>query len=213
MEQIITELSVQKKNPNRVNVFLDGEFAFGLSRIVAAWLEVGHKLKEEDIEILKEKDTLEIITQRILHFLSYRPRSEKEIRNFLSLKGYEESKIDIVIDRMKNSGMVDDLKFAEKWIENRSLNRPKGRRALTVELMQKGISREDIHESLALLKNEKELAVIAGKKYSNRLGINDKVEFRKKMGAFLLRRGFDYEITSEAVEEIWHELQASQNID
>ncbi len=60
MDQEITALKAQKKNPNRISVYLDGEYAFGLARIVAAWLRIGQLLSEEDIDRLKQQDTLEV---------------------------------------------------------------------------------------------------------------------------------------------------------
>ena len=213
MEQIITALSVQKKNPNRVNVYLDGEYAFGLSRIVAAWLKIGQKLNEKEIEKLKDKDALEIITQRVYHFQSYRLRTEKEISKFLISKGYENEKIKDVIQIMKEKGEIDDCQFVEKWIENRSLNKPRGKKAITVELIKKGINREQIVEGLSHLGNEDELAYNAGKKYANRLSLNDKKIFIKKLTAFLGRRGFEYETIRESVGKIWNELQTSRELE
>ena len=77
----ITALQVQKRNPNRVNVHLDGEYAFGLARIVAAWLKVGQTLEEEKISELQADDARERAMQQAMLFLSYRARSEKEIRD------------------------------------------------------------------------------------------------------------------------------------
>ena len=51
MDQKITALKAQKRNPNRINVYLDGIFAFGLARVVAAWLQVGQTLSDEKIEL------------------------------------------------------------------------------------------------------------------------------------------------------------------
>src|SRR5210317_1123984 len=68
----ITALTIQKRNPNRVNVHLDGEFAFGLARITAAWLRVGQELTPEKIALLKEEDAAEVALQRAFRFLSYR---------------------------------------------------------------------------------------------------------------------------------------------
>ena len=76
----ITAIVVQKRSPNRVNIYLDGEFAFGLARIVAAWLRTGQELSEEKIEQLQAEESRERAFQQALLFLSYRSRSEAEIR-------------------------------------------------------------------------------------------------------------------------------------
>ena len=89
----ITGLKVQKRNKDRVNVYLDGEYAFGISRIVAAWLRNGQELSEEKIAELKAQDNVEVALQRALNYLSYRPRSEQEVRQNLKKHKYHEGVI------------------------------------------------------------------------------------------------------------------------
>ena len=86
MAKKITALKLQKRNKDRVNVYLDDEFAFGLSRIVAAWLRTGQELTEEKIAELQAQDNVEVALQRALNFLSYRPRSEEEVRRNLTYR-------------------------------------------------------------------------------------------------------------------------------
>jgi regulatory protein len=76
----ITAIEPQQKNPQRVNVYLDGEFAFGLASIVAVWLKPGQELSEEKAAQLKADDEREVAYQKALHFISYRPRSSAEVR-------------------------------------------------------------------------------------------------------------------------------------
>ena len=90
MKHKITALKRQKRNPNRVNIYLDGKFAFGLSRIVAGWLEVGQELDDEKISSLQVEDELEVAYQRALKFISHRIRTENEIRRNLNKEpGFE----------------------------------------------------------------------------------------------------------------------------
>ncbi len=88
MTMKITAIEPQQRNPQRVNVYLDGAFAFGLTRITAAWLQVGQEISEEKIASLQAEDANEIAYQKALHFLSYRPRSSREIRKTCSGAGY-----------------------------------------------------------------------------------------------------------------------------
>ncbi len=83
MKHKITALTLQKRNHQRVSVFLDDEYAFGLARIVAAWLEVGQELSDEKIAQLRAEDEREVAYQRALRLIQYRPRSESEIRQLL----------------------------------------------------------------------------------------------------------------------------------
>jgi regulatory protein len=201
----VTRLEPQKKNPQRLNVYLDGEFAFGISRAAAPWLAVGEQLSQQKVEDLKNSDQAEIAYQRALHFLSYRSRSEQEIRQNLSKHKIPEEIINEVLDKLRQSSLVDDRAFARNWIENRSQFKPRGRRALSSELTRKGIAREIIDEELHDL-DESLLALQCARKKAGRYQQLDQENFLKKMTAYLNRRGFPYQTTRDAAMEIWQEL-------
>lgn len=210
MTKKITALKIQKKNKNRVSVYLDNEYAFGLTRIVAGWLQVGQELSEDKIKELKAKDSVEIALQKALNFLSYRPRSEKEVRQNLKIKhGIDEGIIDQIIERLDRGGLVDDSSFAELWVENRNEFRPRGNRALRMELRQKGISDEIIAESLKDL-DEEELALKAARKQARKYKQLEWAEFRKKLTGFLARRGFNYGTIAEVTPKVWDEISSQQ---
>jgi regulatory protein len=198
----ITALKRQKRNAQRISVYLDGEFAFGLSRFAAAWLEVGQELTPEKIRQLREADEREVAYQRALNYLSYRPRSEREVRQNLQKHDTPEAVIDETLDRLRRNGLVDDLQFAKDWVENRSTFRPRGRRALAAELRQKGIARETIETALQNL-DEDALAYQAAVKQARKYENLEWADFRRKMNAFLARRGFNYETAKSAVEHVW----------
>jgi regulatory protein len=198
----ITALKRQKRNAQRISVYLDGEFAFGLSRFAAAWLEVGQELTPEKIRQLRETDEREVSYQRALNYLSYRPRSEREVRQNLQKHDTPEAVIDETLDRLRRNGLVDDLQFAKDWVENRSTFRPRGRRALAAELRQKGIARETIEAALQNL-DEDALAYQAAVKQARKYENLEWADFRRKMNAFLARRGFNYETAKSAVEHVW----------
>jgi regulatory protein len=207
MGRKITALVVQKRNPQRINVFLDGEFAFGLSRFAAAWLQVGQELEPGKIEALLEADAQEVAYQRALHFVSYRPRSEAEIRQNLRQHEVLENVVVAVIERLRAAGLVDDLQFAQNWVENRTAFRPRGRRALAAELRQKGLPDPVIEQAIGEL-DEEMLAYEAAIKQSRKYQGLARPEFRQKMGAFLARRGFGYGAAAAAIERAWAEIQA-----
>ena len=96
----ITALAYQKRNKDRVNVHLDGKFAFGLAAIEAARLQVGQTLSDEEIIELRVRDDLERAYGRALDYLSYRPRSESEVRRNLREKDVEDRIVDVVIGRL-----------------------------------------------------------------------------------------------------------------
>ena len=206
MAKRITALKAQKHNPDRVSVFLDDEYAFGLYRVVAAWLEVGQELDEEKIRQLTQSEVSEKAYQRAVNLLSFRVRTETEIRRNLNKHDTPDSVIEDVIDRLRRNNLVNDLQFAKTWVDNRSEFRPRGRRALQSELRQKGVDQEIIEEALSGL-NEEALAYQAAKKNVRKYLRFEQPEFRKKLLGFLARRGFNYGIAAPVVEQVWAEEQ------
>jgi len=213
MAGTITALKIQKRNPRRVNVFLDSHYAFGLAAIEAARLQRGQVLSDGDIERLKERDSFEKAHDRALRFLSYRPRSEAEVRRYLQGKAVSPAVEEEVIERLTRANLLDDLDFARYWVENRVSFNPRGLRMLRYELRQKGLSDEIIAQALTDL-DEEEGAYQVALRRGRRLAHLDKVSFRKKLSAHLLRRGFPYEVVNPTVERAWQELGAEgKNID
>lgn len=206
----ITALQTQKRNRQRVNVFLDGEFAFGLARIVAAWLQVGQEISEEKINQLKAEDALEVAYQRSIKLIHYRPRSITEVRKNLLDHDTSEEITEIVIKRLVDHKLLDDAQFAQTWVENRSEFRPRGRRALEFELKQHGVDPEIIERSLEAV-DEEALAYQAAQKKARKIKKLDFQEFRKKMYPYLAQRGFYYDVISITTEQVWKELQSTES--
>jgi len=205
----ITALVVQKRNPNRVNLYLDGEYAFGVARIVAAWLKVGLELDEKKIEQLQVEDARERALQQSLLFLGYRARSESEIRQNLRKHEIPETVIDETLARLKQDGLANDNEFAQSWVENRSTFRPRSRRMLTMELRQKGLDEESMQSALENVKDGP-LAYEAAQKRAIRFKELEWNEFRKKLSEFLARRGFSYSVTAPVVTRIWNEMHTQE---
>jgi len=209
MLQRITAIEPQQKNPQRVNLYLDGEFAFGLAALVAAWLRVGQELGEEKIASLKSQDEVEVAYQKALHFLSFRPRSSAEVRQNLSKRGISESLIEETLDRLQSTGQIDDEAFARAWVENRNTFRPRGKPALRLELRRKGLSDEIVQSVLNTQVDEAALAITSARKYARRLIGLEWPEFRQKLSGFLARRGFSYTTLAPVVSEVWKETQTA----
>jgi len=205
----ITALVVQKRNPNRVNVHLDGEYAFGLARIVAVWLRVGQELDEEKLKRLQVEDARERAVQQALLFLSYRARSESEIRQNLRKHEMPDEVIEETLARLRQDGLANDGQFAQAWVENRSTFRPRSRRMLAMELRQKGLDDEAVSPALEDVDDEP-LAYEAAKKRAPRLKALEWADFRKKLSEFLARRGFSYSVIAPVVTRIWNEVQKDE---
>jgi regulatory protein len=204
--QKITAIEVQKKNPNRVSISLDDQFAFGLSRIVAAWLKVGQVLSDEKIAELQSADAREVAFQKAMRFLGYRPRSVQEVRENLQKHEIPEAVIEEVLKRLQETGLLNDQQFAQAWVENRSTFRPRSRRALAVELRRKGLEDEVVENVLSEGVDEEALALEAARKYARKVEGLQWPDFRQKLGGFLGRRGFSYAVIMPALRQVWNEL-------
>ena len=205
----ITAIEVQKRTPNRVNVHLDGEFAFGLARIVAAWLRVGQELSEEKIYQLQAEDARERAFQQAMLFLSYRARSESEIRQNLRKHEIPEPVIEQTLDRLRQDGLANDNQFAHAWVENRSAFRPRSRRMMAMELRQKGLNEEAVSSAIANVNDEALAYEAAQKKVARYKGLEWN-EFRKKLSDFLARRGFSYSVVAPVVTRLWNEAHKDE---
>jgi regulatory protein len=201
----ITALKYQKKNRDRVSVYLDGRFAFGLPAIVAASLKPGQLLSEAEIEALKQQGVVEGAYDRALNYLSYRPRSRAEIATYLEGRDVPEGQIGEIVERLERAGLLDDDAFARYWVENRERFRPRGLHALRYELRRKGISDEVIERALASI-DVSASAYRAAEGKARQLRHLDPVTFRRKLLDYLARRGFEYEVARDATERHWTEL-------
>lgn len=204
---VVTGVEAQVRDPERVNVYLDGNFAFGASLLVAVThgIKVGIELTEAQVTALREDDEVEKGFNAALNFLSYRPRSRREITDYFRRKGTEAAAVSAILERLERIGLVDDREFAKFWVENRLTHRPRGSRALRAEMIGKGLSREVIDETLAGLTGEEEMAYEAGLRNQRKLARLDEREFFRKMVAYLQRRGFPYEIASSATRRLLEE--------
>ena len=200
---VITAIKTQKKR-QRFNIYLDGKFSFALSAIALAKadLKVDQEISEKEIKVLKAKDVKDKLYDQALRFLSYRPRSEKEIRDYLVKKGANQKINRAIIAKLKKQNLINDQAFTQWWIDQRSRFRSKGKWALLMELLQKGIKKEVIEASLFSDQQELVLAKKAARKKMKAYHNLESVERRQKMTGFLNRRGFSWETIKKALEEI-----------
>lgn len=205
MAGTITALKYQKRNRDRVSVYVDGRFAFGLPAILAASLKPGQMLTDADLESLRQEGVIEAAYNRALNYLSYRPRSRAEMVAYLQRRGAPDGQVSTVVERLEAAGLVDDEAFAGFWVENRERHRPRGPIALRYELRKKGISNEIIEAALDPL-DVTDSAYRATERKARQLSNLERPEFSRKLVDYLARRGFGYGIAREVVERRWAEL-------
>jgi regulatory protein len=205
MAGTITALQFQKRNKERVNVYLDGTYAFGLDAVQAAQLRKGQVLSDEEIAALKAQDDGQRAFNLALRFLSYRPRSQFEVQRYLQDKAVADKVIQDVLSRLEQAGYVDDEAFARFWVENREQFRPRSQRALKYELRQKGVSQVIISRVLTDLDDEA-AAWRAVEGRLHRWANLPADELRHKLMGYLNRRGFDYATVTVTVEKVFQLL-------
>jgi regulatory protein len=197
------------RNRSRITLHLDGEYAFDLDRTIAAWLKPGQELSEEKIAQLQAEDSREHAYQQAMLLLSYRARSEAEIRRNLGRHQVPDSVIEQTLARLREEGLADDRQFARAWVENRSTFRPRSRRALSMELRQKGLADEIVQSAVGGV-DEQALAYEAAMKRAGRYAGMDWGGFRTKLSGYLARRGFSYTVIAPVVIRIWNETHAEE---
>jgi regulatory protein len=202
----VTALRTGRRQGKRVNVFLDGRFAFSLEAEVAVkhGLEMGQELSEGDIEALTRADLRHRCLNAALLYLSYRPRSEAELRQRLHWRGFDGDNVETALAKLREQGLVDDLAFAQFWKDNREAFRPRSRWLTKLELRQKGVADNIIDQVVANV-DEEDSAYRAAVSRARSLPRSDYQSFRRRLGEYLKRRGFSYQIITQTVERVWQE--------
>lgn len=203
----VTAIKAQRRRRDRANIYLDGEYAFSLQKIVAAQLTLGQNVSAQEIAKLQAQDVAERAYERTLRYLTYRPRSVQEVERYLEGKKVEPDVIAQVIQRLRRAHLLDDAAFAEFWVENREAFRPRSAWALRGELRQKGIAAEVIEDAIGDL-DEEASALRAGEQAVRRYARLDRDTFFRRMMGYLQRRGFGYGVSRQVVEHYWDQLQA-----
>lgn len=209
MAGTVTALRTQKRRKDRVSVFLDEEYAFSVQRILAVELRIGQLLTDEEIEGMRRRDQGEQGYERALRYLSYRPRSEVEMRRYLQRKELDEEAIGRVLSRLGDARLLGDLDFARFWVDNRETFRPRGRFALRSELRAKGVSNEIIETAIADV-DEEASAMRAAERRVRALSGLDERAFRRRLLAYLQRRGFGYAVSRRVVDCLWRKVETGR---
>ncbi len=203
----ITALKTNKPTDKQVSMFLDGKFAISLDTEVAvkAGLKIDQELSTSQIEELVKNLGLARCLNAAYRYLTYRPRSEAEMKERLHRRGFENSQIEIVINKLKEQNLLDDTAFAQFWKENREMFRPRSQRLTRLELRKKGVA-DTIIDEVTSESNDLDSAYRAALSKAQRLPHQDYEVFRRRLCDYLKRRGFDYSAINQTVKRVWQEL-------
>lgn len=228
----VTRVEYQKTNPDRVNIFVEDEFAFSLAAIVVAERQVraGLVLSAEETAELQAADLYNRGLAMGLQLLAMRPRSEAEVQIHLR-KRYPDADsetIKRVVERLRELNYLNDASFAQFWVENRAAFAPRGRNLLRQELMKKRVPRdiidavieahldaqqeeadEEAGEDGVSRNVEESQALEMARKKARSYAAEEWAGFYRKLGGFLLRRGYDYGITGRVTRQVWQEIKGA----
>ncbi len=199
----ITALTVQKKNPDRINVILDGKYSFSLdiAQVSELKVKVGQEYSDEQLLSLRGEGEFSRVYARALEYCLMRPRSAREVRDYLHRKtrqtrtkngelkaGISQTTVDRVFNRLLEKSYIDDEAFASYWLENRSQKKGASQRKLISELRSKGVSSDIIEKAISDVDRDEvlDLRKVIEKKKS-------RYQDQQKFIAYLLRQGFLYE--------------------
>ncbi len=209
---VISALELQvRRGGKRINVFLDGRFAFGVDAEVARDLRVGQVMEGVVQEQVLDRDQFQGALDTALAFLGHRPRSAQEIRRRLARKKVSPGLVEEVLDRLRQLRLVDDEAFARYWVEQRQTFRPRGARVLRAELRQRGVD-GDLAATVAdgTVPSADDDAYRAAARKARQLASLDERTFRTRLRQFLARRGFDWDTVGPTVERLWREARAGE---
>ena len=202
----ITAIRTGRRDKKRVNMFLDGRFAFSLEARVATreGLEIGQELSADQVEALAKTNQVNRCLSAASRFISYRPRSEFELRERLRQRGFDGDTLEAVIDKLKEQRLVDDIAFAQFWKNNRETFSPRSQWLTKLELKKKGVA-DDIIDEVVDGTDDEESAYHAAMNKARNLPRSDYQTFRRRLGEYLKRRGFGYGVIDHTVKRIWQE--------
>jgi regulatory protein len=210
---VITAIEVQKKHGKRRSIFVDGEFVAGVHEDVAAALNlsVGQTFDRDQLVQLVRTETVRKAYDRALRLIAYRDRSESEIRRRLLASEFAEDVVDEVIDKLSEAGLLDDERFSREWVKSRTTSKPMGKTRIAWELRSKGIDPETVEEALQDRDEDTEygLALAAAEKRLVKSSRNDPA-IREKLGSFLSRRGFDWDVIRRVLDQLCPKEQTEE---
>ncbi|MFR1707535.1 MAG: recombination regulator RecX [Clostridium sp.] len=215
MSKVITKIEAQKKKENRVNIFINGEFAFGCSSELVYYHNLS-KGKEVDIEELKKvitEDNYLTAKSKALKYIERALKSEFQVREFLQKKEYEDNVIDRVIEFLKEYKFIDDEYYSKAFVTQNI--RIEGKGNIRYKLAKKGISEDRINNILNEISSSDEEAV-ALKLAEKKLNIIYKSEkntnkVKSKLNTFLISKGYSFDIIKSVVNKL--EIKEEENLE
>jgi regulatory protein len=194
----ITAIKQQVKRTDRYSVYVDGKYAFSLSEgaLIEQGLASGQELEPKRLKELKETAGLDKAYGNALRYVALRPRSVWELQDYFRRKGIDQEAAGIIVERLTNLNLLDDLAFARAWLANRRLLKSTSKRRLRLELKQKHVSEEVIAQVLE--EDEADERAVLRELIAKKRG---RYPDRQKLMQYLARQGFSYDDIKTTLDE------------
>ncbi|MDE7400776.1 MAG: RecX family transcriptional regulator [Clostridia bacterium] len=195
----ITSIEPQVKDKSRCSVFVDGRFYCGIKLEVAVKhrLKAGTEIDKAELDKIQlETEKAQAVDKALTH-ISVSPKTEKQMRDFLTKKGYVGAVVDYVMERLHYYGYVDDREYCRAYVNSVS---NKSKRAMEVELLKRGADKGAVEEALSGYEDDEDNILILLKKYLR--GKEPTKENVYKGCRYLVSRGYDYDAVKSASERI-----------
>ena len=202
----ISEIKNQKKRKNRVSIYIEGKYGFSLdyNTLSRSDIHVGDEIDEKEIKKLKLKDEFAKARDYGYSLISYRDRSEWELKNRILEKGFQREVAIEVVNWFKKEGIVNDRNFANRWLDGVLQTKPMGKMRVLHELRAKRIDDgiiEDVCDKRLGYQTEMELAKKACNKRMNVLKNYPPEVGKRRLFQYMKNRGFAFEIIQELMKE------------
>mgnify|MGYP004558380907 FL=1 len=197
----ITDIKPQVKNPTRCNVYLDNAFYCGLEleTVMRYRLKAGDDIEKERLDEIQSDSETARAFDKALSFISLSKKTKKQVRDYLTKKGYTDKTIDRALEKMQSYAFIDDEDYARDYARSVAAN--KGKRLIALELKRKGVSDADASAALDELGDELPSATAVAEKYAKNKEKNR--ENLLKCYKYLLSKGFSYDTAKQAADEIF----------
>jgi len=188
---IITAIKQQPKRAGRYSVFVDEEYVFSLSAdaLLSSGLVQGHELSQAELTDWKKASQDDKAYSQTINYIARRMRSEGELRQYFKRKGWENAG-QAMLPRLKNLGLVNDIEFTRRWIENRRLLKTTRAKKLRLELREKLVADEIISQALAEDTTDERQIL---KELIDRKRQQTRYHDDQKLIAYLAHQGFNYD--------------------
>jgi len=201
----VIEVVPGKRRMRLVRLSDGREFVFSEEACARHAIEPGTVVTAATLAELEDDERRVQAHEAALRMLSHRSRAESEMRTRLRMRGIEPEIVEEEIQRLRAAGLIDDDRFAESWVADRQRMSPRGRRMLRYELLGRGISPEAVDRATASI-DDLEVALEAARNRARKSADPDYESFATRVGGYLQRRGFSYDVVMEAIRTAWREL-------